>query len=516
VFGLIALIYVVDLGRTPVYFEGDEAHFSTIGYSLATTGANLRGETLPVMVDIGDPLGGPPSPWGNTYYQPFLFYLLALTFKMLPFTESTARLPAALIGGVVSPLLIYALASRVIGSRAGALGATLTLALAPIEVLISRRALDYICPLPFVIGWLWCVWSWTRTLRTSHACAAGVVLGCGVYSYISSWFLMPVYLATSAWIFYRKSTRPLPAILAAAAGFALPLVPLIWWIAEHPDMLTATSARYQVAGGQQSALAWTDPSTLLPRLEAYLTFFDPRLWFVFGGPSLTTSTGRAGMFLMPVAILCPLGLYVAWRRRRDALPFGMLLIGLLSAAVPPALIAEGRTPQRAMVLVAFVALTCGFAVDYLWHARLRVARVVVMLAAFAGGLQFAVFYRDYFTHYKLRSAFYLDPVAFAEVASILLQQDGAAAYYFHTELDDAATKWRYYTTKAGRTDLLRRTAYVPADRFPIDEAPAGSLCVIYVDKPTTDALTHSNRWVLVTTVADIDNRDAAAIFRKVP
>ena len=59
---MIALVYVYDLGGAPVYFEGDEAHFSNIGYSLSTTAANLKGETLPVLIDIGDPLGGPPSP----------------------------------------------------------------------------------------------------------------------------------------------------------------------------------------------------------------------------------------------------------------------------------------------------------------------------------------------------------------------------------------------------------------------------------------------------------------------
>ena len=496
-----------------MYFEGDEAHFSNIGLSLATTGANLKGETLPVMVDIGDPLGGPPSPWGNSYYQPFLFYVLALVFKILPLTETSARLPAALIGGLIGALLMYALATRVIGSRAGAIGATLVLAFAPIEVLVSRRALDYVCPVPFVIAWLWCLWRWIAEPRDWRACAAGVVLGFGVYSYISSWVLMPVYLAMSAAVFVKRSPTPARTTAIGTFGFVLPLLPLVLWIATHPEMLQQTAARYQ-APNQAAAPALTGSALALSVLQSYWSFFDPMTWFVYGGPSLTTSTGRVGIFLLPVAVLFPLGVYALWRRPRHDLPPWVIAIGLLTAALPAAIIREGGAVQRAMGLVVFVAIICGYAVDHLWRSERRIWRQAVLALALVGALQFGLFYRDYFTHYPLRSAFYYDPVAFADVATLLLEDATVPAYYFDTELDDAPTKWRFYSTKAGRAEVMRRTSYVARDRFPLDGAPAGSLCVIYVDKAATDALTASGRWTLLAKVHDVDNREAAAIYRK--
>ena len=55
VFGLVALLYLFDLGRTPVYFGGDEAHFAAVGHSIATTGRNLSGDRMPLFVNLADP-----------------------------------------------------------------------------------------------------------------------------------------------------------------------------------------------------------------------------------------------------------------------------------------------------------------------------------------------------------------------------------------------------------------------------------------------------------------------------
>jgi 4-amino-4-deoxy-L-arabinose transferase-like glycosyltransferase len=497
-----------------VYFEGDEAHFASIGHSLFESGRNLRGDFLPVMVEIGDPLGGPPMPWGNTYYQPLLFYVIAATLHVLPFNEASARLPVAMIGGVIAPLLMYGVAYRVIGSRAGAIAAAAVLGLSPANVLISRRALDYVGPLPFVLAWIWCLWSWTRERRNWQAFAVGLILGSAVYSYITSWLLMPIYLAVSAIVFARASVTPLKTLALSWSGFALALLPLLGWVALHPDTLRDTFARYEMAD-QQTSLLTGDPAAILGVLDAYASYFDPRLWFVYGSPSLTTSTGRVGVFLLPIAVLCPLGLYVLYQRRRQNPMAMVILVGLLTAALPAALARDGSMIQRAMGLVVFVAIVCGFAVDHLWHSPWRLLRHATITLTLLGVVQFGVFYRDYFTHYKFRSAFYYDPVAFADVASLLLRQPGEPHYYFHSELDDAATKWRFYATKADRTEVLSRTHYVERDQFPIDDAPINSLCVTYVDRPTFDALTSSNAWAVIHTVHDVDNREAASIFVKV-
>jgi hypothetical protein len=168
-----------------------------------------------------------------------------------------------------------------------------------------------------------------------------------------------------------------------------------------------------------------------------------------------------------------------------------------------------------MTLLPFVALLCGIGADWLWRQR-PAARAVTIIMLIVALLQFGVFYRDYFTHYKFRSAFYYDPVAFRDVAAELLRHQDVPRYFFSTELDDAPTKWRFFATKANRVDVLSHTQYVSRDDFPLDTAPAGSLCVTYVDKATTDALTASHGWTLARIIHDVDNREAAAIYRRTP
>lgn len=512
--GTIGVLYVFGLGHAPVYFGGDEAHFGVVAHAIATTARTLRGDFLPVMVNLADPQGAPLPPWGGTWYQPFLFYLVALGLKVLPFTEWSVRLPAALLGGAIVPAFIFLFARRAIGTTSGAIAATVIFALSPAHFIMSRQARDYIGPIVFVAAWLWCVWRWIAAPRDGRAFASGLVLGLGLFSHISAWMLMPMYLAIGVIVFARQSERPLRTITIALAGFAIPAGFLAVWLLTHPEMLQNTSAAYRMAGGQRPAV-FDDPiSASAIAARTFATFFDPFRLFVIGGPNLTASTGRAGVFLLPVLFLLPFGLYAIWQRpARDGLSF-VLLSGLVVAIVPAALRGEGMAIQRALCMIIFIAIIAGFGFEWLWRSPVRLLRWAAAGLAIAGALQFGLFYRDFFGHYALRSAFYYDPVAFADVASTLLQQPDVPAFYFDIELDDPAAKWRFYATKANRVDVLSRTHYVDHDAFPMREATPGSLCVVYVDRPTLEPLTASGEWLLVTKITDVDDREAAAILRK--
>jgi hypothetical protein len=101
-----------------------------------------------VFVNLADPLGEPAAPWGGVYH-PILFYD-AVVMLVAPPTIAAARLPIALIGGLLSPCCSTRL-RRVIGQPLQLIAA-LVLALAPVHVILGRRALGYIPPVPFVLG----------------------------------------------------------------------------------------------------------------------------------------------------------------------------------------------------------------------------------------------------------------------------------------------------------------------------------------------------------------------------
>jgi hypothetical protein len=450
-----------------------------------------------LFVNLADPLGPPPMPWGDTYYHPFLFYLDALVMTVAPPTIAAARLPVAIIGGVISPLLLYAVARRVIGQPLPAVIAALVLALAPVHVILSRQALDYILPVPFVLGWLWCLDASLRAPERRHAVLAGLILGVGCYSYIASWAVMPMLLVAS-WAVWLRADRGWRPIVVSAIAFAVPFCMAPLWMAFHPEMARDTLARYTT----------TPDVPKTPFVPTFVSLIQPLLWFVRGGPSMTTATARSGVVLVPVAALLAAGA-IALVRRRDwraaVIAYG-LLIGLLPAAVK----GEPGMIQRAMYVLPFVGLAAGFGFAWLWQSR--IGRLLAVLVLAGSAVQFGYFYFDFFTHYKLRSAFYYDPVAFRDVAAELIHTEGdAPRYYFTSDVDDASAKWRFYTTLEGRTDLLLRTSYVAPEERPA--AAAGSVLVTYDATARIKALV-ADGWQIRNVIKDVDSRPAAVILRK--
>ena len=174
-----------------------------------------------------------------------------MAVKLLPFSEAAVRAPAAFLGGVISPLLIYAVAMRLLRHRLYAIVAAVVLALAPAHLILSRQALDYICPLPFVLAWLWCLIAFVQTGRIGFAAAGGLLLGIGCYSYIASWAMMPIYLVLSWFVFYRSPHGFWQPARAATVAFALPVVIVIPWLWMHPQMLRETISRYSLSDAEQ-------------------------------------------------------------------------------------------------------------------------------------------------------------------------------------------------------------------------------------------------------------------------
>ena len=108
VLAVTTALYLYGLDRAPVYVGGDEAHFADGGYTIAKSGRNVNGDRFPLFFNLADPLGDPVKmPWGDTWYHPMLFYLIAVVLKIGSITDATVRLPTALIGGLLTPWLVY-------------------------------------------------------------------------------------------------------------------------------------------------------------------------------------------------------------------------------------------------------------------------------------------------------------------------------------------------------------------------------------------------------------------------
>ncbi len=519
-----AFLYTGRLGDAPVYLGGDEAHFAVHAKAIATDGRNLDGMFLPLFFNLWDPQGDQqPHDLKTRWYQPMLFYLTALELRLLPLTELTLRLPTALIAGVLIPFMTYQVALRMLQQpRLAAIGAAV-IATSPTMLLLGRQALDYVLPLPFVLGWLWCLLVYLDNGRAWFAIAAGLLLGIGFYSYIAAWIFMPCCLAIT-WMALLGDGRPdrVRVVAWTTAAFAAPLLPMFAWLMWHPEMLRDTLSRYQSSQDAVAVSITSESQRLLgpelwaQRLRAYASLFDPRVLFVTGGPVPTTSLGRSGVVLLPVAILLPAGLFVMWTDRRWRPIAPLLVAGLLLAPLPAAFAGEIGMVQRALCALIFVALIAAVGVTLAARLPRAIHRPLLAALILMSVAQFTYVYRDYFTHYKLRSAFYYDSIAFVHVADELLNAPDLPAVYFSRDLDDVGSKWRFYLIKHRREDMLARTKYVEPEPQALADAPPGTLLVTYKVSHVIEALETSGAWRVRREIFDVDNRPSAVIFERLP
>src|SRR5689334_6918278 len=108
-----AAIYSWRLATAPVYLGGDEARFGVHAYALSQTGRDIDHQFLPLYIHLDD-LG-----W---WYQPTLFYLIALALTVAPLTEATIRTPTV-VTAIVNLILVYAVGRRLWADRRTAFAA---------------------------------------------------------------------------------------------------------------------------------------------------------------------------------------------------------------------------------------------------------------------------------------------------------------------------------------------------------------------------------------------------------
>jgi 4-amino-4-deoxy-L-arabinose transferase-like glycosyltransferase len=509
-----AAVYTYRLDSVPAYLTLDEAHFAIHATSLAETGRNLNGQILPPLISLEDPEGEPYIlPWGTTYYLPFGMYLIAGALQVLPLNEATVRTPSALLGGAINVALIFAVALALFRSRTAAFASAAVLALSPANVIISRQALDSVCQPPFVLGALWCLATYIRKPDPRLALEAGIILGCGIYAYITSIVFMPFYLALFWFIGWRAGVLERRAVACSIAGFAAALLPMALWLAAHPDAARSLQLQYNRADPGSATLMQTLQSggagaALAETIRVYWSYFDPSFLFVQGGNARNLSTGEIGVFLYPVAVLAPLGLYHLREHRLARL---LIVIGLLTAPLPAVIKGAPYAIQRASGLLIYVSLVAGAGLAYAAMSARLLARAAAAALVVFMAWQFTSFYRDYHGRYRLGSAHAYDPTAFREVAESIIRIDAEAAVqavYMPVNFYDSSAKWRFYTNKHDRPALWRRTTYYDG-LTALAPAPLDSVAVVPVANGNS-----LDGWETIAIVKSVTDEPTATIIRR--
>jgi hypothetical protein len=292
------------------------------------------------------------------------------------------------------------------------------------------------------------------------------------------------------------------------------------WLWSHPDMLRDTIGRYNVYDVRhlsplQGVKDFLNYNNVQERISVYWDYFNPAYLFFAGGSNLTTATRRAGVFLVPVAGFLVVGVYDLWQRHSSAVSI-VLLTGLALAPLPATLVDERYAIQRALLVLPFGVLISVFGIAFLFRQQNALVRAATVVLLVAMPVQYAYFYRDYFTDYRIRSASWFDPIDFRDVAEYLISADASArlpAVYLSRDLDDVAPRWRFYLAKLDHEDLASRTQYFSADVLDAHQVPAGSLLVFYANDPHVPALLGAQCSV-AKLVIDAAGGQSAVVLRK--
>jgi 4-amino-4-deoxy-L-arabinose transferase-like glycosyltransferase len=511
VLGLATLaLYAWRIGDAPIYASPDEILIAVDAQHLATTGRDLDGTFLPLYFRVQAP-GDEREGW----YMPLAFYGIATVLQIAPLSVASIRLPSVL-AGTADVVLMFLLAETLFSKRWLSLFAAAALALTPAHLILSRYALDYLYPVPFVLAWLLCLARFVETDDGRWLAGAGVCLGVGVYSYIAAVIMMPLYVLFTALVLWRRQSAP-SRYAVLAAGFLAPVMGAFVWLARHRGALASTFARYDLYDSARSTplhavrafLSFTHVDEMATR---YWSFFSPSFLFLSGDQQMMFSTRLAGVFLVAIAILLALGIRRVIIGPSHAL-VSVLLLGFVTAPLAALLVPEPGAIIRSVELMPFGILLATIGLDDLWSAKRQVARCVAIGLLVLMPVQFALFVHDYFGDYRQRSAPWLGGNfdGALDALSARAEQQHAPAVYLATlratnGLQDIRNRWveaywQFCLLRHRREDLLAKT--VRWDGQSADAIPVRALALANIGDVPTGALVRAGKLRPVVTIPEV-------------
>lgn len=493
-------LYATRLAHAPIYLVHDEVNFSLQAASLADTGRDLNGRLLPVYFS---------EPEFTAGRDPMMIYATAAVLQLLPLSESAVRLPTALVG-VANILLIVWLAHLLFGDARLSLAAGVMLALSPGHFIHSRMALSVLYPVPFVIAWLIALRRAGDESGRRLLFVAGAALGLGVYGYLASMVMMPVYLMLTAVVLAER--RQFKRVGWTAAGFAMVLIPIVLWTIAHPERYGDLLRAYR-PGEVTGEPTVVDAARVLSggswraKLGEWWTYFDPDYLFVSGDSSITNSTRQAGLLPLALIVFLPVGI---WRLARTRGFERLLLAGLITA--PLAVVLTGVLHlhrYRGMFVLPFAVVVATYGLSVMWGASRRVWRVAATVLLLSLPIQFAYFYRDYMGPYRERSSTWYGGNLRGALVEVMRHLPASGQVYVSRSIPYADVYWRFYA---------QTIAGAPAAPLPLDPQSAsvqvfapGAKAIVAIDDPLAAVLDQAG-WQRDAVVTEPGGAPAFVVF----
>ena len=497
------LLYATRLGFAPIYLIHDEVNFSLQAASLADTGRDLNGRLLPVYFS---------EPEFTAGRDPMMIYATAAALKVLPLSEASVRLPTALVG-VLNILLVVWLVHLLFGDARLSLAAGVMLALSPGHFIHSRMALSVLYPVPFVIAWLIALRRIGDEPSRRMLFVAGAVLGLGVYGYLASMVMMPVYLLLTALVLAER--RRFKLVGWTAAGFAIVLVPIVLWTIAHPERYGDLMRAYrptEVTGESTVADAARviSSGSWRSKLSEWWMYFDPDYLFVSGDSSMTNSTRQAGLLPLALGVFLPIGI---WRLARTGGFERLLLIGLITA--PLAVVLTGVLHlhrYRGMFVLPFAVVVATYGLSVMWASPRRIWRMAATVLLLTAPIQFAGFYRDYMGPYRERTSEWYGGNLRGAWVDAIARTPASGETYVSRAIPYAEVYWRFYSRALHQATAPPLVPVGPGSEA-LRTASAGSVAIASFNEPLVADL-ERHGWRRGAIIAEPSGTPSFVVLRK--
>lgn len=359
---LAAGLRLTDLDSNPPGLWQDEASTGLDAYLIWTTGQDRAGDAMPLISrSFGDyPLAG---------YR----YLVAPIVGTLGLTIGHQRWVAAFFG-LWMVLATYWAARQRLGPGP-ALGAALSGALAPTWLHFSRYGSEAILlPACLVTGWALIDFG-RRPERRWGIWLGAVALGCSAYTYHAVKVFLPLWMLgflIFQWPRIRGLWKHEKHHLIGPA--------LLFTVLVLPSMQAALTLGGMARG--RTVLAWYQfEGVALFRTIAsnYLSYFDPSMLFVRGGPAVAQSIPGLGMWNMLELPLMLVGLSTLFKAPGHRRTAGFIIFWFLIGPLPGGLTYEAQNMGRAIAWLPAPQLISGWGLWVLmrWALRLLTSQVAL-------------------------------------------------------------------------------------------------------------------------------------------
>lgn len=375
------------LADRPLGFTWDEAALGYNAYSLLNTGRDEHRALAPlVFKSFGD-------------YKPGLYiYLAVLPIKLLGLSELPTRLPSAVFGSLLIPL-VYLLTREIFGRRP-AVWAAVTTAINPWSIHFSRGSWE--SNVSLTITTLAAV----LFLRRRYLLSA-LFFGLTLWTYQGAKMFTPLLVISLLW--FSRSALHLSALIKPAVILLVILAPILVGAAFQSGRLKVFSVfSYQRPAEAVAEILRQDGAPVknltyylfhsesLDQIrgitERYLNHLSPRFLFIEGDWSNPRqSTPFYGHLHLPEILTLLIGLY--WLIRFNSSGSKILLAWLFLAPLPSALSRDIISAVRSLPLVVPLIIISGLGLS-------RLARSKILLLFFSLTLLFFfVYFLDlYFVH----------------------------------------------------------------------------------------------------------------------